>query len=112
MQSNRWDPSMDKLPRRQSQELPRWQFKAEWGYCTPSAGQYHLISSNRMRTSRLETIRASVSVCQHQMSLVGGGGRSLDLISGGNSVPYHVTYPMMHLVLPTASPCRKTDAER
>ena len=50
--------------------------------------------SGRMRTARLE---ADVTVGE------GGavGVRSLSLMSKGRGYPYHVTYPMMHLILPT-----------
>ena len=41
-----------------------------------------------------------VSSGHHQMSLV--GGRSSGLMSGG--VSYHVTYSVMHLMLPTPCP--------
>ena len=46
-----------------------------------------------------------VSFVGHQMSVTGAGPR-LDV---GGVVPYHVTYPMRHLVL-TLTPCGQTDA--
>ena len=51
------------------------------------------------------------------MSVVGEGvGPSSDVVGGGvlqvwsMGVLYHLTYPMMHVMLPTPSPCEQTDA--
>ena len=52
-----------------------------------------------------------VSSDDHQMSVVGGvlGGQ----VSRGiclRGLPYHVIYPMMHVMLPTPVPCGHTHA--
>ena len=51
-----------------------------------------------------------VSSDLHQMSLAGGRGRSPGMMSMGEGVLYHITYPTMHLMLPTPSPRGQTDA--
>ena len=51
-----------------------------------------------MHTVRLETVRASVSVA------------TPDVTMGWVEVPTHVTYPIMHLMLPTYTPREQTDA--
>ena len=59
-----------------------------------------------------------VSSDDHQMLVVGGRYRGLMFGEGwrggeegrSKGVPYHLTYPMMHLMLPPSSPCVQTDA--
>ena len=56
-----------------------------------------------MRSSRLHTIHASVATLR---PFLGRGSTPSDLSQG---VPYLVTYPMTHLMLPTTHPCGPTD---
>ena len=59
-----------------------------------------------------------VSSDHHQMSLQGmshrsDGGVPPDLSCGYHTIPflgYHVTYPMIHLMLPNTTPVNRTDA--
>ena len=76
-----------------------------------------------MHTDRLETVRASVSDIvpgkatasspneqvstdhHQQMSLARGDrGRSPGMVSGGGGLPYHLTYSMKDVMLPTYPP--------
>ena len=92
--------------------LPAWKPYV----CFSFSGHHQLVLLGNRQMSKFE----EVSSDQHQMSLArgfpgltsrGAGEVVCYLTFSGDGVPYHVTYPMMHLmILAQPPPCKQTDA--
>ena len=70
--------------------ITRCQYQWGWGRGDPEMNNTEQVSSD-----------------DHQMSAAGVSGYPRFHVGG---VPYNVTYPMMHVMLPIPLPCKQTDA--
>ena len=65
-----------------------------------------VLGEGRFSSEQIEQVFSD----DYQISVTTGkdGGRSPGLMSRAGEIPYHVTYPMMHVTLPTSSPMNRS----